>query len=247
MKVIVPLLTALIAAGATYFYLQSQAAPSLLEAPDNRVEIARRTVEVRLDDLQKDIRTALDAFAEVLQSDRNFSVKLALDKETNAQEVTEAASKYLKPLRFSFLDITDASGTVLSCGQFPANVGSNAIEKIKALESVPRYFKDSHMGRSVLSLQAKKSFQLLEIPLTVTGGIIIDEPFLRRLGEYASAKVLLKEGMSIKGMSNIQSISEIQDGKIIINDHEYEAASIDLSVSDGNARSLIVIPEHQFK
>lgn len=246
MKFLIPLLTAILAAAGTYYYLQNGTENTVQEMPDYRVEIARQTVQTRLDDLNKEIRERLSAFAEVLQDDRDFSMKLLLEKDPSSEVVREAAIRFRKPLGFSFLEITDDGGEILSCGHFPASAGLSSGEKVRALTESPSTYVDKYKGEQVLTYQAKKTFQLLESPLNVVGGIRIDDNFLQKLGEYASARVILKDGMTIMGMDNIHSISEMQGNQIIINDRQYEAASVTLPSADDATRTLIIIPKHQF-
>ncbi|MFP4015293.1 MAG: hypothetical protein ACLFVQ_14485, partial [Chitinispirillaceae bacterium] len=232
MKFLIPLLTAILAAAGTYYYLQNGTETTAQEEPDYRVEIARKTVQTRLDDLNKEIRVRLSAFAEVLQNDRAFSMKLFLEKDRSSDVVREAAIRFRKPLGFSFLEITDNNGEILSCGHFPARAGLSSEEKARSLTRTPTVYVDKYKGEQVLSYQAKETFQLLDSPLNVIGGIRINEELLQKLGEYASARVILKDGMTIIGMDDIHSISEIRNNRIIINDRQYEAASITLPSAD---------------
>ncbi|MFP4164970.1 MAG: hypothetical protein ACLFQB_14960 [Chitinispirillaceae bacterium] len=247
MKFLIPLFTAALAAAGTYYYLQNGTDKTVHEQPDYRVEIAHQTVRTRLDDLNQEIENRLSAFAEVLQTDREFSMKLLLEKDPNSQKVKKTAQRFIKPLGFSFLEITDENGEILSSGHFPASAGQSSKKKVNALNGSPSTFLDKFRGEQILTYQAKKAFQLLESRLNVIGGIRFNEEFLEELGEYASAKVILKDGMTIIGKDDIHSISEMRDKKIIINNREYDAASIPLPSADGADRTLIILPEHQFR
>jgi hypothetical protein len=122
-------------------------------------------------------------------------------------------------------------------------VGNSVASKGELLSDEPVVLIDRIMGGEVLSFQAKCSFTIAEsITFCAMGGVVIDEKWLKRLSPREGVTVLLKQGATVLGLNNVKTISEVKEGKVIINDKEYAAVEIPLPhAGSAEAPSLIAV------
>jgi hypothetical protein len=182
------------------------------------------------------------AFAGVVAADREFSMKLFVDKDRSAPEVTELAQKYLGPMALSVLSITDSQYVILSCGHFPANTGT-VFSVARNLAAAPAFVMDNVKGENVLTLQAKARFTILDTAVFFAcGGIAVGRDFCAGLACWPGYSVLVKKGAMVIGMDNVESISEVKGDTILLNNRAYPAASIPLPYAgEGDAPALLVV------
>jgi hypothetical protein len=226
-----------------YFVMQRQ--PKKVDVPAGTPELAvlKSSVTQRLRETTADIKTRLSAFCKEVAGDQLFSLRLLVENNPTAPEVTNKACQFLKPMGFSLLEIADSGYTLISCGQFPASVGNSVASKGELLSGEPAVLIDRVMSGEVLSYQAKCAFTIAEsITFYAMGGMVIDNAWLKRLSPREGVTVLLKQGATVLGLDKVRTISEVKDGKIIINDKEYAAVEIPLaSVGSGEIPHLIAV------
>lgn len=242
MKFIVPVITAILAAALVFYFFnrkidEANKSFSLIELKE-----AQLSVEKNLQEKLNKIDTQLNAFSSTISSDRNFSLRLFVENDKSSPDITEKAQQFLNPMGFSLLEITDSSYNILSSGHFPASAGNSDSLKASVLTEQPAIFEDEMMGSKVITIQAKKQFKIADIPFYALGGLEINDEFLKDLTPRDGVKVLFKLGDRISGMSGINSLSEINNGVVIINNREYNAACIDLPYKgEGPAPVLIIL------
>lgn len=243
MKIILPILTALIVGVASFYFFQKNINEQDLDHKIQKLRIAEKSVQQNLDQLSDKISRQLNAFAGMVASDKNFALRVLAENDRSSTDVTELAARFLSPMDFSVLEITDSEYNILSSGHFVANAGNSVTEK-KGLKSEPTCFDDNIMGQQRLTLQSRIRFTISEIPFYVLGGLEVNEKFLRSLTPNSDISVLLKRGKQYYGKPDISSISEVNDNRIIINDKEYWASELKLPyIGTDEAPSLIIFME----
>jgi hypothetical protein len=201
-------------------------------------------VEKQVLDKSLHLSDQLGAFSRVVAADREFSMKLLVENNRSAPEITEAAPRYMEPMGLSVLEIADSQHVLLSCGQFPANAGTSVADKEALLTDKGVFIEDNVKGQKVLTIQANIRFKILDAGFYCTGGLVVDENFVSRLSPGNGFKLLLKRGQSVMGMQNVESISDVKDSTIIINNKTFQAMSIAIPFAgQGDAPSCILINE----
>ncbi len=203
----------------------------------NQIEM---TVQKNMRMISSDIEKKLISFADAVADDRVFSLRLLGEQDKSSPDVTQFASRFIKPMGFSVLDIVDSSMIVVSSGAFIASAGGNVTESFSALGKKPGFYKDKIKGETVLTFQAKRSFRIADIPFYVSGGCRVDKTFLEMLAPDDNCGIFIKVGDEIVGNDTIRTVSDLKDHKIIINDKEYDAAVIPLASESAVAPQLVV-------
>lgn len=213
------------------------------EAETNaRLAFAGQMVRIAIEQKERDIAERLAAFAEATKSDQMFSLRLLAENNPTAPEVNARASKFLGPMGFSFLDITDSAGTILSSGRFPASAGNSIARKMTQLSGEPRFMEDNLMGVAVPTLQAEALFKVADcITFHALGGIVIDSALLSRLSPCEGVTVFLRYDTTTMGLPNVQKISDVRNRRIMINDKEYPAVQLPFSTVDGKAEPILIV------
>ncbi len=198
----------------------------------------QRQLSARMDLVQRQVA----GFAGAVAADRDFCMKLLVDKDKSAPEVTEIAQRFLAPMGFSVLSVIDSQYVILSCGHFPANAGT-VFSAARSLGAVPAFIMDNVMGQSVLTVQAKVRFTIIDTAVFFAcGGITADKDFISKLACWPGYSLLIKQGTTIVGSEKIESISDVNNGAILINNKSYPAAVIPLPfVGPGDQPTLIVV------
>jgi hypothetical protein len=239
--VLVFLLGALLSGSGVFAFMYYQTRSITTRSGTHEQSVMKESVTKRLDGLYRDMGDRLAAFAREVANDQLFSLRLLVENNPSAQEVTGKAGQFLKPMGFALLDIVDSTYTILSSAEFAASAGNSIAEKAALLSEAPVVIADRVMGREVLTLQALSSFRIAEsIQFHAVGGIIIDEEWLASLAPQYGVKILLKKGSTVMGMEGIRTISEITGGTIIINDRKYAAASIPLPYAGGDEAPVLI-------
>jgi hypothetical protein len=235
------LLGILLGGAGAYLFMPRQ--PKNVDTSVDTLELAavKTSVERRLVETTSDIKTRLSAFCKEVAGDQLFSLRLLVENNPTAPEVTNKATQFLKPMGFSLLEIADSGYTLISCGQFPASVGNSVASKGELLSDEPVILADRVMGADVLSFQAKCAFTIAEsIPFYAMGGVTIDTDWLKRLSPREGVTVLLKQGATVLGLDNVKTISDVKDGKVIINDKEFAAVEIPLPHAGGTEAPRLI-------
>ncbi len=209
----------------------------------------RQSVEKEIEDMSQQLVERLTAFGGVVSKDRDFSMKLLVERDFSAPEVTEMASRYMAAMGLSVLDITDGKYTVLSSGHFPARAGMSAARKGEVLGETPTFIVEDIRGESVLTLQAKTAFSCAGVSFVCMGGLVIDSTFLARIVPREGARILLKRGSEVTGMRNVATMSEIKGNMIVINNESYLASAVSLPTAEHDIETtqLILVVEEPAK
>lgn len=241
MRFVTYILTALLAAILVLI-------PVALRFPDvtDRYALAQilragAAVDKGVDDMAQRLETQLKGLGEAIEFERDFAMKLLVERDSMAAAITEIAGQYMKPMGFSALDIIASSGTVLSSGHFPARAGNLAAAKAAQLDSGAMFVYENFRGRQVLTFQAKRSITASGAKLAAIGGFAVDSAFLQQLRPHGGVRILLRIGAEIIGRSDIETISPITNNTIIINDSTFNAASATLPAAGIDERAEIIV------
>lgn len=243
MKLLTYIMVIVVAVAATLFYV-SRKLPNV-GADTARLELVHlsQTVEKEVREAAYQLQHQLDGLGDVISADRDFAMKLLVEKDSMANEVRETAPRFIQVMGLDLLEITDAQNTVLSSGHFSAGAGAMSevtLEKLGADQSaiLMQYLR----GDSVLTFQVRERFECAGVPFYATGGYIVDEEFLDRISPAGSARLLLNHDKVVIGMSGIETISEIKDGHMIINDISYLASEVPFpDIVNGGPVKLVLI------
>lgn len=239
------LLTALIpgilTAVAVYLYLQDIQQKADIEREHQEILRAEQMVEKKLQEINSEISSRLSSFTKSIAEDRNFTLRLLVENDRSSPDITQSAARFLGPMGFSVLDLTDSSFVILSSGHFPANAGNSIANKASSLDKQPGVYRENLIGNEVLTMQALSRFEIAEFPFFAAGGLKLDEEFLRKLSPSSDITVLLKDDNKYIGDIDVRSISEIKDNRILINDNEFLASQISLPSSGENNPVLIIV------
>jgi hypothetical protein len=203
----------------------------------------KKLVEAQLKNVTDGLKTQVGAFSRVVAGDRDFSMKVLVEKDRSAPEVTEIAPHYMEPMALSVLSIVNNRDTVLSCGQFPASAGGPSLVAGLPGDSAS-FVIDNVKGQMVLTLQAKARFAILDSVFFAIGGVIVDGNFCSRFSLPQGYRLLCKQGGTVIGMDHVASISDVKDNVIVLNNVSYPAVTIALPYAgSGSAPCLVIIPD----
>jgi len=240
-------LAALIAGAALAFAVSSvMKQPSRQSGAPEKAQLALAVgcIEKRLDQYRATITANCRGVARAVASDYGFSMKLLVENDRSAPEVSEAAQRYIEAAGLSLLEITTADYELLSCGHFPAAAGSSVEATGAKTGPDPVFIREKLRGEEALTLQAKIAFDISGTTLYCIGGLIIDDAFIASLAPSGRISVLLKSGADVSGRTGVSSISDITDSVMTLNDVPYYAASVSLPYAgDGEAPELLVLVE----
>jgi hypothetical protein len=242
-----PIAFAIVTAGIIACFAQCRTNGRGCDTAAVELAAAKESVTKRLQELSRDIAERLAAFSDEVGSDQLFSLRLLVENNRSSPEVAQKAGRFLKPMGFTLLDVTDSAFVILSSGEFPASAGQNVSQKVKLLADEPKILEDNIVGQKVLTFQAKHTFLIAgSIPFYALGGVTVDERFHEGLSPRSGVRVLLKQGTEVVGMASVRTISEVKNGKVIINDKEYPAFETPLPYAgSGDAPRLIIVLEHR--
>lgn len=239
--VITAIVVACISAGLVVVILNKKSAHLNRDYAVKELITSTNTVKRRLDNLASQLVSQMRGFCVTVADDRNFAMKLIVEQDYSAPEVADIAGQYMKAMGFAFLEITDAEYRILSSGHFPASAGNKATQKESLPDSTAMFIEDNIKGVQVLALQVKMPFSCADVPLYAIGGVYVDADFIARLKPHDGVRLLLKQGNEIAGMDDIETMSEINDNTIIINDISWLASSLTLSWAGGEDGPEIIL------
>lgn len=241
MKYLFPVFSTIISAALVFFFMFRSINNQKEQFQIEKLEFAKQCIENRFEEYKVRIENQLTAFSQAVTSNRIFSLRLLVENDRSSIDITELASRYLKPMGFSVLDIADSEEVILSSGHFPANAGNRLGSNTDKLSLDPSIVDEFVMGSSKMILKAKKEFKIADIPFLAVGGIEVNEGFLNNLIPCDGVKVILKRENEYYGIPDIHSVSEIKEKKIIINDNEYFAAQFELPYVGEEDKSPVLI------
>jgi uncharacterized protein YxeA len=82
MKIILPILTALIVGVASFYFFQKHISEQKLDYKIQKLRIAEKCVQQKLDQLSEKISRQLNAFAETVAGDKNFALRVLAGKRS---------------------------------------------------------------------------------------------------------------------------------------------------------------------
>jgi hypothetical protein len=187
----------------------------------------------------------LNGFSRAVSANQDFSMKLVVDKDRSAPVVSEIALQYMEPMDLSLLEVVDSSQVLLSCGQFPGANGKTVSPAIAQLDTQAAFLFDDLRGEQVFTHQARVRFSIAETPVFAVGGTVVDQDFLARLAPTDQVRLIVKRGTFVLGTCSVQSMSDLRDNTIIVNDTSYLATSLTLPYSgiDDPPLLYILIPK----
>ena len=200
----------------------------------------KAAVEKQLQNEARRIAGQLAAFSKVVASDRDFSMKLFVETNRSAPEVTDLTLRFMEPMGFNLLEITDSASTLLSCAQFPASTGTNIFDKAELLGEQARFIIDNVKGQKALTLQSKVPFKILDTLFYCIGGRIVDESFISHLSPGGGFRLALKQGDMVLGMSG-RRISDLKDSTVAIDATVYPAVSITLPFAGQEETPFLIL------
>jgi hypothetical protein len=207
--------------------------------------LIKKQVEAQLKNCEDRLVAQIGAFSRVVAADRDFSMKVLVEKDRSAPEVTELAPRYMEPMALSMLSIVNSHDTILSCGQFPASAGGPSPVSVLLGGTAFSFVMDNVKGRPVLTLQTKAPFTILDTVFCAIGGVVVDDNFCASLVVPPGFRVICKQGGAVTGApgaQNVESISDVKDSAIVINNTTFPAVSLPLPyVGTGAQPSLVIM------
>lgn len=201
---------------------------------------AESAVKDRIAQMNADMNAQMSAFCNAVIADSYFSLKLYGENDRSAQEVVAFAGRYMTTMGFSVLKIADSDFSIVSSGHFPASSGNEVKNQINSYQNTPAVGNETIVDRTVLTYQIKKEFIISDYKLYALGGIQINDSFFKRLTPWNKVAVFMKRGNEYEGM-DVKTISELKNGKIIINDKEYYATMIPLASTDKAMEASLIV------
>ncbi len=205
----------------------------------------KSAVERSLRHKQTVLLEQLEAFAQLVSADRDFAMKLVVEQDRSAPEVSQVAARYMPAMALSLLEVSDSTGTLLSSGHFPASAGNSAAEKLALIDTTAVFLDDLVRGRQELTLQAGVNVMLGDAArITCSGGWMVDEGFLEELTPHPGVRLMLRHGELYRGIDSVSAVSPITDNQMIVNDVTYLATSLAIPYrGDGVAPELIILAD----
>jgi hypothetical protein len=201
---------------------------------------AELVVKDRIAQMNADMNAQMSAFCNAVIADSYFSLKLYGENDRSAQDVVAFAGRYMTTMGFSVLKIADSDYLIVSSGHFPASSGNEVKNQINSYQNSPAVGNETIVDRTVLTYQIKKEFKISDYKLYAVGGIQINDSFFKRLTPWNKVTVFMKRGNEYEGM-DVKTISELKDGKMIINDKEYFATMIPLASTDKAMEASLIV------
>ena len=228
MKIITHILAMLLTAVLILFFINRGLSPLNTDYANTVLDNNRNAVEKHMNEASVRILLQLTGFASTVAGDRDFAMKLIVENDYHAPEVAEIAGRYIRAMGFSFLEITDADYKILSSGHFPASAGNIAVAKKEMPDSTLVWMDDNITGAHLLSIQIKIPFSCEGMDLYCIGGLQVDQNFISALKPHENSTVLLKQENDILGDEDIETMSELKDNRIVINDKTWLAFTMPL-------------------
>ncbi len=242
------LLTFIITGVVILFLLEKSVAPINYDFSIKELHNNSAIVEKKLDDFSSQLLSQLIGFCTTVIDNRDFSMKLLVEKDYSAPEVADIAPSYIKAMGLSFLEITNSENTIISSGHFPASAGNKILLKNQMQDSILTCIYDDIKGKKIISLQIKIPFLCMGVKLYCYGGIALNTNFISFLQPKENVVLFLKHQKTIVGYEDIKKISEIKDNKIIINDKSWIGHSLPIHwIGETRAPEFIILLDEPLK
>lgn len=239
-SVVYIVITIIVTALSTLLFLKNSSVRDSGSSSIFTISDAELAVKDRIAQLNSDLDTQMSAFCNAVIADSYFSLKLYGESDRSAQDVVAFAGRYMPTMGFSVLKIADSDCLIVSSGHFPASSGNEVKQQITSFQNTPAVGNETIVDRTVLTYQIKKEFKISDYTLFAVGGIQINDSFFKRLTPWNKVTVFMKRGNTYEGM-DVKTISELKDGKIIINDKEYFATMIPLASTDKAMETSLIV------
>ncbi|MFH1762300.1 MAG: hypothetical protein ABIA63_14475 [bacterium] len=239
------LLTAIPAAAVTVFIYSSISRTFSRQSAEHITETLEFVIK-QLESESRELDTLLYQIQEKVSTNQDFVYELLIEKNENAPAIINMAGEIIHVYQLDMLDIADYSGKILSSGSWAANYGADIKDKINELgsnESRPFLFTDHIKGEEVLTLQACRSFMTGSKKMFVTGGYILTEKFLRKIGLSSRTILLLVYGAKIIKSHDVKELykgslfdfsSHINIAEIDVDDKPHIAGIAKIAVKGGD-------------
>ena len=189
---------------------------------------ARAGVESAWETLSRDLVSRLEAFAAALENDRDFAMKLLVERDPADPAVTQQAPRAMPLLGFDVLGIADEEFRLLSSGHFPPSAGTVQAFPVGQLGSSPQCLPYNIRGESVDVVLARTSFSIAGSTWHVFGGYRIDSSFAARLVPWPAVRIVIRGESGTVATFALETVSEPDGMSVIINDTTWRAAGIEL-------------------
>lgn len=223
-----------------YGYASWRASRHLESTRSERVTLAAQCVQKNFDGQTRRLSQQLSAFAQMIQRDRDFAMTYLIENDLSSPQITGFAGRYLEPMGLSLLEVTDSSYRVLSSGHFKRNAGNTISYKRGYPEGKAVLVADNITGKKHLTIQMRLSFELEGVPLFCFGGWVVDSSYLSKLAPDASVDLVLSHEREFIATSAVESISKIEDRRLILNNVVRYAATADLPVSTPEQQEVAI-------
>jgi hypothetical protein len=243
MRIFTHVLAILMGAAGMFFFIQQRTTSIPRDQAVLELIHTRSVIEKRLEESGEELVSTLRGFTQTVADNRDFAMKLIVEQDPSASEVSGIASRYIDVAGFSLLEVADSAATLVSCGHFPAATGTSASDKIALLDTQAVFLMDHIKGEPVLTRQARTEGTIADAArFDCMGGYIVDSSFVAGLAPREGVRLLFQhDGVSI-GFDSVETMSEIDDNRMIVNDTTYLATSIDLPYrGEGEPPRLILL------
>jgi hypothetical protein len=242
MRILTHIIAVLLTAVLILFFINRGLSPINLDNANSVLQSNSTAIDKKIEEVASRLFLQVQGFSSTVVEDRDFAMKFLVEKDYSAPDIAEIASRYMRAMGFSFLEVTDTDYRILSSGHFPASAGNIAFTKKDMPDSTLIWIYDNIKGKKILSLQIKTPFSCEGVTLYCIGGVIADSSFISFLKPHEDITVILKHGNDILGIEDIETMSEIKENRIVINDKTWLASSKSLFwIGEESAPELFII------
>ena len=243
MRILTHLIAIVLGASLMFLLVQQRIADIPRDQAMLELIHTRAIIEQDLERRGEQLTGTLRAFANAVADDRDFAMRLIVEQDPSAPEVSGIASRYIGVAGLSLLAVADSTSTLISCGHFPAAAGNSVSDKIATLDTQTVFIMDNIKGEPVLTWQARTECAIADAArLNCVGGSIVDHEFIESLVPREGVKLLFQYGDMHIGLGSIETMSEIEDNRMIVDGTTYLATSVVLPYrGEGEPPRLILL------
>ncbi len=246
-KFILVILSGILVGALGTFIICTQKPKTLPSQSLTNVSESARLVESNLSRFSDRFRSQMDALCTTVAHDGPFALKLFVENDRNAPEVSDFAGKFIEPMAIDLLEITDSAFAILSSGPYGAALGTIA-SIIPSLvdDGEVQCVIDTIRGHEVLALEYQKKVSISDAIVHVRGGLILDDDFLDAIRPSSAIKIGIKRGntISVRSLAS-RSDAAIDNGKLQIDKSIYVADTLALPYRGVGAIPCLLILTRQ--